>query len=69
MHLFYSSHKFRKTIYVAAGFLFCAVQLSGQTIYVSTKGNDKWDGTEKKPVAAFERAQELARAFGRDTSV
>lgn len=69
MHLFYLSHKFWKPVYVAAGFLFCAVQLSGQTIYVSTKGNDKWDGTEKKPVASLERAQELARAFGRDTSV
>lgn len=32
-----------------------------QTIFVSPKGKDTWPGTEKKPVASFTRAQQLAR--------
>lgn len=40
-----------------------------QTIYVSPKGNDRWNGTEKKPVATFEKAQQLARGFSPETAV
>lgn len=69
MNLIYTFSHVRRQIAWAAGCLFCCLQLNGQVIYVSTRGNDKWNGSEKKPVASLERAQELARAYGRDTSV
>lgn len=40
-----------------------------QTVYVSPEGQDNWPGTEEKPVASFERAQELARGFRPDENV
>lgn len=40
-----------------------------QTIYVSPRGKDTWAGTEKKPVATFARAQEIARSFAPDADV
>ncbi len=43
--------------------------VSGQTIYVSPRGNDQWTGTEEKPVATFAKAQQLARSFNSDTKV
>lgn len=69
MNLIYTFSHFRRQIAWAAGCLCCCLQLNGQVIYVSTRGNDKWNGSEKKPVASLVRAQELARAYGRDTSV
>lgn len=69
MNLIYTFSHFRRHIAWAAGCLCCCLQLNGQVIYVSTRGNDKWNGSEKKPVASLVRAQELARAYGRDTSV
>lgn len=59
----------KKHFLLAAGLLLGGVQLSGQTIYVSPKGNDKGDGSEKKPVATIARAQELARAYAKDINV
>lgn len=69
MNLIYTFSHVRRQIAWAAGCLCCCLQLNGQVIYVSTRGNDKWNGSEKKPVASLVRAQELARAYGRDTSV
>lgn len=69
MNLIYTFSHLRRQIAWAAGCLCCCLQLNGQVIYVSTRGNDKWNGSEKKPVASLVRAQELARAYGRDTSV
>lgn len=69
MNLIYTFSHLRRQIAWAAGCLCCCLQLNGQVIYVSTQGNDKWNGSEKKPVASLVRAQELARAYGRDTSV
>lgn len=69
MNLIYTFSHVRQQIAWAAGCLCCCLQLNGQVIYVSTRGNDKWNGSEKKPVASLVRAQELARAYGRDTSV
>lgn len=69
MNLIYTFSYVRRQIAWAAGCLCCCLQLNGQVIYVSTRGNDKWNGSEKKPVASLVRAQELARAYGRDTSV
>lgn len=69
MNLIYTFSHVRRQIAWAAGCLCCCLQLNGQVIYVSTQGNDKWNGSEKKPVASLVRAQELARAYGRDTSV
>ena len=69
MNLIYTFSHVRRQIVWAAGCLCCCLQLNGQVIYVSTRGNDKWNGSEKKPVASLVRAQELARAYGRDTSV
>jgi len=40
--------------------------LSGQTIYVSTQGNDKNPGTKENPVASFVSAQVLARKIPRN---
>lgn len=40
-----------------------------QNIYVSTQGKDTWPGTEKKPVATFARAQQLARQYAHDEDV
>jgi len=37
------------------------IQVYGLDIYVSKKGNDKYKGTFKKPVASIERAKELAK--------
>lgn len=69
MNLIYTFSHVRRQIAWVAGCLCCCLQLNGQVIYVSTRGNDKWNGSEKKPVASLVRAQELARAYGRDTSV
>lgn len=69
MNLIYTFSHVRRQIAWAVGCLCCCLQLNGQVIYVSTRGNDKWNGSEKKPVASLVRAQELARAYGRDTSV
>lgn len=69
MNLIYTFSHVRRQIAWAAGCLCCCLLLNGQVIYVSTRGNDKWNGSEKKPVASLVRAQELARAYGRDTSV
>lgn len=69
MNLIYTFSHVRRQIAWTAGCLCCCLQLNGQVIYVSTRGNDKWNGSEKKPVASLVRAQELARAYGRDTSV
>lgn len=69
MNLIYTFSHVRRQIAWAAGCLCYCLQLNGQVIYVSTRGNDKWNGSEKKPVASLVRAQELARAYGRDTSV
>lgn len=69
MNLIYTFSHVRRQIAWAAGCLCCCLQLNGQVIYVSTRGNDKWNGSEKKPVASLVRAQELARTYGRDTSV
>lgn len=69
MNLIYTFSHVRRQIAWAAGCLCCCLQLNGQVIYVSTRGNDKWNGSEKKPVVSLVRAQELARAYGRDTSV
>lgn len=69
MNLIYTFSHVRRQIAWAAGCLCCCLQHNGQVIYVSTRGNDKWNGSEKKPVASLVRAQELARAYGRDTSV
>lgn len=46
-----------------------SVLLSGQTIYVSPKGNDKWNGSESRPVADILRVMEVARSFSKDDSV
>lgn len=42
-------------------FLFSVQGAYAQTIYVSPKGNDRWNGSERRPVATFAKAQELVR--------
>lgn len=49
--------------------LLSLTQLNAQTIHVAPNGRDTWPGSEKKPVATFERAQQLAREFARDQEV
>ncbi|MET0242428.1 MAG: right-handed parallel beta-helix repeat-containing protein [Flavitalea sp.] len=41
----------------------------GQQIFVSTSGNDNNNGSESKPVATFQKAQQLARTYPGDKSV
>lgn len=50
-------------------FLLDFLLVDSQTIYVSTKGNDEWEGTEKYPVLTLERAKELVRSYDRDINV
>lgn len=45
------------------------VAVSAQRVFVSTVGNDRNEGSERKPVATFARAQQLARTFDADTDV
>lgn len=45
------------------------IQLSANTIYVSTSGNDNNPGTQAKPVLTFDKAQELARKLPLNESV
>ena len=54
--------------FVIIGF-FCVSALNGQTIFVSPQGNDKNPGTKQKPIATFEKAQELVRRFPENSSV
>ena len=49
--------------------LLSLTQLNAQTIHVAPNGRDTWPGSEKKPVATFARAQQLAREFARDQEV
>lgn len=58
----------RKVWLSAISLLICH-WVGGQTIYVSPRGNDQWAGTEKKPVATFAKAQNLARSFHSDVEV
>lgn len=47
---------------LTAGFALCLpAMLHAQTIYVSPKGKDTNPGTEKAPIATFQKAQKLAR--------
>lgn len=50
-------------------FLLSLLQMNAQTIYVAPNGKDSWPGTEKKPVASFEKAQQLARKYSADENV
>lgn len=50
-------------------FAYAANASAPHDIYVSTRGNDTWQGTEKKPVATFARAQQLARQYAADDDV
>jgi hypothetical protein len=43
--------------------IFFNISLVHGQIYVSTLGSDKNNGTKEKPVASFERAQQLAREY------
>ena len=58
----------KRKLYLLLG-VFLAFECYSQTIYVSPQGKDNWPGTEKKPVASLERAQELARGFASDVDV
>lgn len=50
-------------------YLLSLQQLEAQTIYVAPNGKDSWPGTEKKPVATFAQAQQLAREFATEQEV
>lgn len=54
---------------LSISFLFLCSLAAGQTVYVSTRGSDLWNGTVEKPVATFAKAQQLARTFGPDVEV
>ena len=51
----------------------CMILLAGtvsaQTIFVSTSGNDRWAGTERRPVATIGRACQIAREYPKDKNV
>lgn len=49
--------------------LFALLQINAQTIHVAPDGKDSWPGTEKKPVATFAKAQQLAREFTTEQDV
>lgn len=51
----------RKKISALFIFLCIAVHIQGNTIYVSTNGNDRNPGTKEQPVLTFAKAQQLAR--------
>lgn len=53
---------FRKLVNGVA-FIFLAASSFGQNFYISTKGNDKNNGSKENPVASFEAAQKLVRNY------
>lgn len=49
--------------------LLCLLDMEAQTIYVAPNGKDSWPGSEKKPLATFAKAQQLARKIASDKEV
>ena len=58
----------RGTLFLYFIFLLSTISV-GQTIYVSPTGKDSWNGTDKRPVATFGKAQQLAHNFASNINV